>query len=154
MEGEMKVRALAGVLLASAGLGLAACGGDSTALETGPIVGSWTLVEIDGQPLPIKETAIFQDWVCELTLTEFNITFRGDRTYVGNDMVTRVCIEGPTHNLPGSLEGTWRTSGSILFMRERTGPEAALVHHIEGSVLTIVGEDEDGTPIVQVLHRR
>lgn len=149
----MRVRALAGVLLASAGLGLAACGSDSTPLETGPIVGSWTLVEIDGQALPITETGFFQDWICQLTLTEFNITFRSDRTYVGNDMVTRACIEGPTNDVPGEYEGTWRITANVLFMRERTGPEAALVHHIEGSVLTIVGEDEDGTPIIQVLHR-
>jgi hypothetical protein len=150
----MRIGAPLAAFLAVAAVGLAACSSDSTVVETGPIVGSWTVVEINGEPLPITENVTYQDMLCSLTLTEFNITFRSNRTYVGDDDVTRACLDGPTDNIGSQFNGTWRTSGSILFMAEGSGPEFAVLFEVDESTLTITGEDEDGQPIVQILQRQ
>lgn len=148
----MSMRALAGSLAVAAVIGLAACSGEPTALETGPIVGPWTLVEINGQPLPISELATFEDNLCTFTLSEFNVEFRSNRRYTGNDVVTRTC-GGVTTNIGRSYNGTWRISGDVLFMREGAGVEFASLFDIADDTLTITGDD-DGEAIVQVLVRQ
>lgn len=101
-------------------MGAFGCGDDATSPEDTP-VGVWTLVSVDGEPLPfVLETA-----VSKLEVLASRITINSDDTCSVSATV-RVTIDGNMSTTTESADCTWTRSGNvIMFTGEDGSPDAA-----------------------------
>ena len=139
------------VALASAAFAISGCGDGPTA-ETGPIVGAWAAVSIDGATLPTSFEVLLEERVCVITVSAVTLEFNTNGRYTGGDTVSRRCGADPAVDLSRGYNGSFRTSGTLLYLREGTSPELPSTYSITGSTLTIVEVGEGGA--VTVLQRR
>lgn len=96
-------------------LGLAACGGDSTG-PRGSLAGSYNLVTIAGQNLPL----VFQDATGKLELLSGSFVIDGTNTFT-ETIVLRVSDASGTVILPAApvaCSGTYTRSGNTLTLLE------------------------------------
>ena len=148
---------VARVLALCAAVGLAACGDDDmTGLGAETLVGAWTVVSVNGQNLPWTET--FSDpavGTCTFTLTSMGVTFRENGTYSGTLVSTSGCND-ELETLDDPTEGTYRTSGSRLYLTLATDDEpeeAELQYFFNGPNRLTLRETFEGQTSVMVLRR-
>ena len=129
-------------------LGLAACSSDdggTTGPEETSFAGVYSLVSVDGDPIPIL---IFEDASekseCTggtLTLTDGADVYSGTFTLKFLFRFERK-VEGTVHNNEQDIDGTWRRQGSSLTFDDDGDNQPEASASVSGNRLTLTGNDD------------
>lgn len=151
----MRIRNVTAGFVLLAGLGLAACGDDPKDVDgKASLVGTWDVQSINGDALPITETEeVEPGYTCSFTIESIEITFTTAGSYSGQQKFTSVCTGEDTQTQNFPFGGTYRTSGSTLFMTDTGDVEESVAFTVSGSTATLTFT-EDGETEVIVLKRR
>jgi hypothetical protein len=142
---RVKIRSAAAVVAVA--LAASGCGGDVTAVYDGPLLGSWSAVSVDGEPLPVTLAVTIDEVVCTYTVSAIEFTFLSNSRYTGQDSVSARCLPNPPVDLSQTFAGRFRTSGTTLFMTADGGTEQTSTFVIDGNTLTITSVTGDETNV-------
>lgn len=134
----MLFRTTARILALPLLLPFAACS-DSTGPEGGSLRGSWTLLSLDGEPLPLTDTIEDPEYgTCTITLDSMDMTFTAAEYEV--TMVSTAGCEGIEEETATDVYGgTYRLSGDRIYTTAE-GPmasEVSMGYSVRGDRLTL-----------------
>jgi hypothetical protein len=119
------------LVLALGAISLLACG-DSSGPEASSAVGTWSLVTVNGSPLPYTVLLIQPNYRLEIVSATFVAAANG--TYTGS-VTTRETDAGTVTTTTESDNGTWSQSGTTVTVTDSDGISSTAT--ISGNTITL-----------------
>jgi hypothetical protein len=150
----MLSRALAGTVLLSVAF-LGACGGDDVSgAGYQPLVGQWSAVSYEDEPLPIIQDLNPAGLPCEFQTYSLDLAFTAAGRYTSNDDSILDCEDEAPLDVSESISGTYRVAGEILYLRQTGRGEQGTPFELNGDTLSLIQYGIDGSPSALKLVRQ